>query len=181
MRAEARRGARIRGPRVETGGMLLGAIDDATRILWIDEATGPPPDSLLSEHHFEHGTTGIREHLAARRTATQATTRFLGMWHTHPHGPARPSPTDLAAMGTLTLPLEDTPPRALVLIAGGPTPIWKAWLKDNEPPHFYARLADRTDTPAPDPTTARASTGQPDITWWPGGYATQPHRLPASR
>ncbi|MFM9584148.1 ThiF family adenylyltransferase [Streptomyces caniscabiei] len=176
MRAEARRGARVRGPRVETGGMLLGAIDDATRILWIDEATGPPLDSLLSEHHFEHGTTGIREHLAARRTATQATTRFLGMWHTHPHGPARPSPTDLAAMGTLTLPLEDTPPRALVLIAGGPTPIWKAWLEDNQSPDFYARLADRTDTPAPAPAGVRP--GQPNITWWPGGYATQPRRLP---
>jgi proteasome lid subunit RPN8/RPN11 len=179
MRAEARRGARVRGPRIETGGMLLGAIDDATRILWIDEATGPPPDSLLSEHHFEHGTTGIREHLAARRTATRATTRFLGMWHTHPHGPARPSPTDLAAMGTLTLPLEDTPPRALVLIAGGPTPVWNAWLEDNEPPRFYARLADRADTVIPAP--ARITPGQPDITWWPGGYATEPHRLPASR
>lgn len=181
MRAEARRGARVRGLRVETGGMLLGAIDDATRILWIDETTGPPPDSLLSEHHFEHGTTGIREHLAARRTATQATTRFLGMWHTHPHGPARPSPTDLAAMGTLTLPLDDTPPRALVLIAGGPTHIWKAWLEDDKPPHFYARLADRTDTPAPTPAQPRVTAGQPDITWWPGGYATQPHRLPAPR
>ncbi|MDX3586626.1 ThiF family adenylyltransferase [Streptomyces europaeiscabiei] len=179
MCAEARRGARVRGPRVETGGMLLGAIDDATRILWIDEATGPPPDSLLSEHHFEHGTTGIREHLAARRTATQATTRFLGMWHTHPHGPARPSPTDLAAMGTITLPLEDTPSRALILIAGGTATIWNAWLKDGEPPHFYARLADRTDTPAP--PAGRASTGQPDITWWPGGYATQPYRQPAPR
>jgi hypothetical protein len=101
------------------------------------------------------------------------------MWHTHPHGAARPSPTDLAAMGTLTLPLEDTPPRALVLIAGGPTPIWKAWLEDNQPPHFYARLADRTDTPAPAPAGVRP--GQPDITWWPGGYATQPLRLPAPR
>jgi len=47
LRAEARRGARLRGRKVETGGLLLGQIDDACRVVWVSVATGPPPDSRL--------------------------------------------------------------------------------------------------------------------------------------
>lgn len=186
MRTEARRGARVRGPRVETGGTLLGAIDDATGIIWIDEATGPPPDSLLSEPHFQHGLTGTSEHLAARRHATGGTTRFLGMWHTHPHGPARPSPTDTAGMADLTVPVDGAPPRALILIAGGPTDRWHNWLEAAQPPHWYAALVDRNST-----TPSRPHPDRPDlrplgpITWWPGGYATHalttPPQQPGTR
>ncbi len=109
MRAEARRGARVRGPRVETGGTLLGAVDDATGVIFIDEATGPPPDSLLTEAYFQHGLDGVSGHLTARRKATGNISRFLGMWHTHPHTAAQPSATDRAAMTSLTLPLDDAP------------------------------------------------------------------------
>jgi hypothetical protein len=79
MRAEARRGARVRTPRVETGGSLLGGFDPAAGVVWVDEATSPPPDSLLSEVHFQHGTTGVEDHLVARRTATARVTTFVGM------------------------------------------------------------------------------------------------------
>jgi len=40
MRAEARRGARVRAKRIETGGSLLGALDPAAGVVWVDEATG---------------------------------------------------------------------------------------------------------------------------------------------
>ena len=45
MRTEARRGHRIRGTLVETGGMLLGSFDEATQTVYLDTATGPSPDS----------------------------------------------------------------------------------------------------------------------------------------
>lgn len=184
MRAEARRGARVRGPRVETGGMLLGTIDDATGIIHVDEATGPPPDSLLSDTYFQHGLDGVTHHLASRRTATGNTSRFLGLWHTHPHTPAQPSATDRTAMELLTLPLDDAPTRALVLIAGGPPPVWQKWLTTTDGPDLYARLATRTTTAATPPApTAPAGHPGPGLRW-PGGYATRPatdNTLPAPR
>lgn len=184
MRAEARRGARVRGPHVETGGMLLGAVDDATGVIYVDEAAGPPPDSLLTEVYFQHGLNGVSNHLAARRTATGAITRFLGMWHTHPHTLARPSATDRAAMTRLTLPLSDAPTRALVLIAGGPTEVWNRWLASGTAPDLYAHLANRTATADLEPLTLTTLSDH-GSTIWPGGYATRPHTthltLPATR
>ena len=148
MRAEVRRGARVRGDRVETGGTLLGGFDDALGAVWIDEATGPPADSLLSETHFEHGTDGVRATIEARRTATARVTTFIGMWHSHPYGEARPSRTDEQGMRDLVLPVENAPLRALLLIVGGRAERWRAWLTTGTAPHWYARVIDRTDVPA---------------------------------
>ncbi|MGA5285458.1 ThiF family adenylyltransferase [Streptomyces griseoincarnatus] len=175
MRAEARRGARVRGPLVETGGTLLGAVDDATGVIFVDEATGPPPDSLLTEAYFQHGLDGVSNHLTARREATGNISRFLGMWHTHPHTAAQPSATDRAAMTSLTLPLSDAPARALVLIAGGPGPVWHKWLATGDGPDLYAHLATRTAPAATEPPSPQPLARLGPVTWWPGGYATRPH------
>ena len=47
-----RRSERVRGPRVETGGILFGEADEFLKVIWIDEASGPPPDSSASEAGF---------------------------------------------------------------------------------------------------------------------------------
>ncbi len=119
MRAEARRGARVRSEWVETGGSLLGGFDDAAGVVGVDQATGPPPDSLYSEVHFEHGIEGVKQRIAAQRAATARVTTFVGLWHSHPYGSALPSQTDEEGMRELVLPLEKAPPRALLLIVGG--------------------------------------------------------------
>ncbi|MFD0140458.1 ThiF family adenylyltransferase [Streptomyces sp. NPDC127159] len=175
MRAEARRGARLRGPRVETGGTLLGAVDDATGVIFVDEATGPPPDSLLTEAYFQHGLDGVSGHLAARRKATGNISRFLGMWHTHPHTAAQPSATDRTAMTSLTLPLDDAPARALVLIAGGPAPVWHQWLATGDAPGLYTHLATRTASAKAEPPAQQPPAHLGPAQWWPGGYAARPH------
>ncbi|MFF4978277.1 ThiF family adenylyltransferase [Streptomyces sp. NPDC001083] len=175
MRAEARRGARLRGPRVETGGTLLGAVDDASGVIFVDEATGPPPDSLLSEAYFQHGLDGVSGHLAARRKATGNISRFLGMWHTHPHTAAQPSATDRAAMTSLTLPLDDAPARALVLIAGGPAPVWHQWLTTGDAPDLYTHLATRTASAMSEPPPQQPPARLGPVQWWPGGYSLRPH------
>ena len=181
LRAEACRGVRIRGPRVETGGTLLGAFDDAAGVVWIDEATGPPPDSLLSEVHFQHGIAGVDQQLSARREATGKATRFVGMWHTHPYGPAWPSPTDEAGMAALVMPARTAPPRALILIAGGPAEQWTAWLEGYGTPAWYARIVDRTDSDAnAQPQLCDVDRHGGPVTWWPGGFATRPLAIPAS-
>ena len=173
MRAEARRGARVREPRVETGGSLLGGFDTAAGVVWVDEATGPPPDSLLSEVHFQHGTTGVEERIAARRTATARVTTFVGMWHTHPDGPAAPSPTDEEGMRELVLPVAKAPPRALLLIAGGKSQRWQAWLTSNAPPDWYARVVERADGDSRSGAPAQLPARLVGVRWWPGGYATR--------
>ena len=181
MRAETRRGARVRGDRVETGGSLLGAFDDAVGVVWIDEATEPPPDSLLSEVHFEHGIDGVEERIAARREATARVTTFIGMWHSHPYGEARPSETDEQGMRDLVLPVESSPSRALLLIVGGSAERWLPWLSSGTGPDWYARVVERSQVT---PTRGLGRSVRPvqiGQASWPGGWRIPPRQERSGR
>jgi integrative and conjugative element protein (TIGR02256 family) len=171
LRAEARRGARLRGPTVETGGLLLGQIDDACRVVWVSVASGPPLDSRLSAWQFQHGIQGVEELIAHHDQASAGTVRFVGLWHSHPDGPAAPSPTDRQGMADLLVPFARAPRRALLAIVGGPPHRWLAWLEASAPPDVFFRLLARTSTTTlggqPRPRDADGQTGP----WWPGGYA----------
>jgi integrative and conjugative element protein (TIGR02256 family) len=138
MRAEARRGLRVRGPQVETGGMLLGAIDDACQVINIDRVTGPPPDSLLSQRFFQHGVAGTQAVVDERRFATGNRQSFVGLWHTHPYGRAAPSETDDEGMWELVT-LHGVGRRALMVIVGGSD--WEQWLQAGTIPSIYARVS----------------------------------------
>lgn len=160
---------RARGRAVETGGMLLGQTDDATRVVWVDLATGPPPDSVLSADYLQHGTVGVEEVRATHRTVTARTRDFVGYWHIHPDGPAEPSSTDRHGMNTLV----DLVPgcrRALMLILGGSTTQWDTWIDRAELPATFVRLVRHGEE-----TWAAASTGGEvrDAAvgrTWPGGF-----------
>lgn len=172
MRAEIRRGARLRGPNIETGGLLLGQVDDACRCIWVDDASGPPPDSLLSAVHFEHGVEGVDELIAYHRERTGKLTTFLGMWHSHPYGEAELSRTDKAAMATLVTPVADGPRRALIVIVSGDDKSWPAWLDGVKAPDVYARFVARatgTEPIEPPPVPASHRTDA-----WPGGWRSRP-------
>jgi integrative and conjugative element protein (TIGR02256 family) len=182
MRAEARRGARVRENRVETGGSILGSFDAAVRVVWVDAATGPPPDSLLSEIHFEHGVEGVEALLDAHRRATGRVSTFVGMWHTHPFGQAAPSPTDEDGMRDLVLPVDKAPPRALLLIAGGPSGRWAHWLDIGGDPDWYARVVQRGESTRRSAPARRRPKPPRDVRWWPGGSRGEPVALaPSSR
>lgn len=177
IRSESRRGARLRGPKVETGGLLLGQIDDACRCVWVDHASGPPPDSLLSEVYFEHGTEGVAELISHHRQRSGRLTGYVGMWHIHPYGRAAPSPTDQSAMGRIVSPLPDGPRRALIAIIGGPQ--WEQWLDNGDAPDVYARLATRDAAslaPATPPTPHLRS-----LERWPGGWSNRRTAPPRRR
>ncbi len=149
MHAEARNSAASRGSDVETGGLLLGAFDDAIRVVWIDDATGPPQDSERSRISFIHGIENVDGFLAERRRATARVSQFLGMWHTHPNGIAFPSATDEVGMVTLLAPRTRAPRRALLLIVGGEEARWSGWLEEEGMPDWYARVIERTQVPGP--------------------------------
>ena len=75
----------------ETGGILLG--HDTGDRLHVVTAGGPGPAAQRSPHRF------LRDLDHARTLADQAYDEdgsvWIGEWHTHPSGPARPSPLDL--------------------------------------------------------------------------------------
>ncbi len=101
----------------ETGGVLHGRRDDATGIVWIDTACGPPPDSILSANTFICGRDGVDALSHERTKRSRGELAYLGMWHTHPGMTAHPSLKDLSSM--LGLLYDDTMREATMLIVGG--------------------------------------------------------------
>jgi NTE family protein len=116
IRAWIARNDRAGDPRSETGGVLFGRRDPAAGVLWVDEASGPPPDSIASPEEFVCGTEGIKERNEKIRKQTRRATSFVGMWHTHPGGPAIPSPRDVASMAELVS--MEPLPEVLMVICG---------------------------------------------------------------
>ena len=143
MRTEARRGARVRPDTVETGGMLLGAVDEAAQCIYVDSATGPSPDSVLTSQSFDFGTEGSREVIHHHRQRAHDRCNFVGMWHTHPFGAASPSMRDEVGMARVVA--DGTTKWNLMLILGGPEARWRRWLHDGELPDVYARVVDNGD------------------------------------
>lgn len=101
MLAWIRRSERIQGSRVETGGVLFGELDELLKVAWIDEVSGPPPDSEASRQGFLCGTVGVQDMNFEKSKRTSGSVTFVGMWHTHPMGIPEPSTTDLRAMEQL--------------------------------------------------------------------------------
>jgi len=118
MTAEIRRIGRTRSEKVETGGLIFGEIDDSHRTIWIDSVSGPPPDSEASPEKFLCGTSGTRDLADIKAKASGGSSRFIGIWHTHPVSRGRPSEDDLAAMIQL-LHLQAFPPRQVMMLIVG--------------------------------------------------------------
>lgn len=96
-----RRSEHVRGKKVETGGVLFGEVDELLKVIWIDEVSGPPPDSVASAEGFLCGTAGVADINDEKMKRTSGSVAFVGMWHTHPHALPIPSETDLGAMKEL--------------------------------------------------------------------------------
>jgi integrative and conjugative element protein (TIGR02256 family) len=147
-RAEVRRGARLRGVGIETGGMLIGTFDEATGVAHVDRVAGPPPDSYLAETYFQHGLKGVQERVDAEMARTRHSSGFVGFWHTHPRGRAYPSPTDEQGMASVVGP-DGSRRRALMMIFGGSDPGWATWRegRDESVPDVYVRVVPRAASP----------------------------------
>jgi len=118
MTSELNRIARTRSDKVETGGLIFGEIDDAHQVIWVDSVSGPPPDSTASETQFLCGTAGTKELNVFKSAASGKSSRFIGIWHTHPISRGRPSQDDLHAMLEL-LHFQEFPPRQVIMLIVG--------------------------------------------------------------
>lgn len=116
--AEIRRIGRARSDQVETGGLIFGQIDEAHGKIFVDSVTGPPPDSEASDEKFLCGISGTREIGAAKSIKSGGSSRFIGIWHTHPVSRGQPSTDDLYAMAQLLHFQEFSPRHVVMLIVG---------------------------------------------------------------
>lgn len=138
------RSVRWRGRRVETGGLLFGERDDAARVVWVSNATGPPPDSRASRSGFLCGTVGTAAINDKMRTTTRGAVRYIGMWHTHPDSPPLPSDIDLEGMAQL-LTCTAPPIRRALLVIVGHTP------QDPTPAAYLFSRGDFSNAPTAGP------------------------------
>ncbi len=110
---------RERGIGIETGGLLFGLRNDLLKTIWIDEVSGPPPDSSFSANGFVCGIQGTRKLAAEKTKRTSGMLAFKGMWHTHPGGMPVPSPTDIRGIEQLVDATRTKHGKSLMLIVGG--------------------------------------------------------------
>jgi integrative and conjugative element protein (TIGR02256 family) len=124
------------GPKVETGGMLLGQIDHASRVVWVTEADGPPPGSQARLEGLTLDPTQARAWARERRRLTRGMVAFIGAWHTHPDAPAGPSGQDHRAMTKMS---RDGVP-VLLMIVGGGADLIRRWLDEGRLPDIFLKL-----------------------------------------
>ena len=121
IRGWIRQNQRTDGPDVETGGILFGERDDASRVVWVTEAIGPPPDSQKSAKGFVCGIEGTRETSDEKGNRTRRSIQCIGMWHTHPDSASLPSPTDFGGIKKIISSTDNPTPKFLLLIVGTDT------------------------------------------------------------
>ena len=119
MRGWARRSVRTAGPRIETGGLAFGELNEAAGVLWVTEVEGPPPDSDASEKHFTCGVRGMMEAAENKRRRFRGSVDCVGSWHTHPSSPPHPSDIDIDAVVQLLADPVSTRRTCLILILSG--------------------------------------------------------------
>jgi integrative and conjugative element protein (TIGR02256 family) len=103
----------------ETGGVLVGYVDQVARVIQVVDAMPPPPDSERSPAAFERGQDGVSSEVARIADRTAGVVGYIGEWHSHPDGiPARPSPADYSQLLFLTNHLRDEGLPATILIVG---------------------------------------------------------------
>lgn len=115
VQAQLKRNDRTNGSKVETGGLLFGQRNDVLKIIWIDSATEPPPDSESSENHFICGVEGTQTLSASKKKHSRSLSKCIGTWHTHPRSVPFPSSIDFTGMAQILL-SDDFPRKKSLLV-----------------------------------------------------------------
>ena len=100
---------------LETGGILLGRIDEPRRIATITKVCGPPADSRRTRSRFWRGIAGLQ---ALIDRAWKDKEYYLGEWHYHPSGPSLPSSTDIDQMKRISESEKYNCPEPILVVVG---------------------------------------------------------------
>ncbi|MDD9984619.1 MAG: patatin-like phospholipase family protein [Gammaproteobacteria bacterium] len=113
-----RAGTRERTAEYETGGLLFGELDETLGIAWVTNVSGPPRDSTFSPEGFVCGTHGTKALCDDYNARTQGIVRYVGTWHSHPVGTAKPSLTDYAGIADIFAAAPDDGAHQMMAIVG---------------------------------------------------------------
>jgi integrative and conjugative element protein (TIGR02256 family) len=101
----------------ETGGVLLGVIDQKLHTITIVDASDAPPDSSADATSFVRGEGG-QDIVSRCEELTGGMVSYVGEWHSHPEGhSSNPSSTDVVLLATLATRLAADGIPALMVIA----------------------------------------------------------------
>lgn len=143
---EVRRCARDRHP-LETGGLLLGWVHDASGDAVVAEIVGPGPAALHGAASFLPDHEWQRAELARRYAASGRVHSYLGDWHTHPGGTGRPSVRDRRTLAAIAAaPSARIPRPLLAIVSGSPDGPVDAW-RHRRRPLPLERIATRLYDP----------------------------------
>lgn len=109
----------------ETGGVLLGYIDQKLQSIFVVDILPAPLDSVAAPSGFTRGIQGLEEQIRTAQTRTANIVSYIGEWHSHPPGiSTRPSSHDINLLIYLaeTLKREGLP--AIMLIVGKNQETW---------------------------------------------------------
>jgi integrative and conjugative element protein (TIGR02256 family) len=68
----------------ETGGILIGSIDNERKIIYLFDTIFAPIDSIEEKDGFIRGTDGLVEEYQNYLSVTDNQILYLGEWHSHP-------------------------------------------------------------------------------------------------
>ena len=93
---------KIRHPKVETGGVLMGRISEASQIINVVDVLDAPEDSTRSATEFVLGTKGLNRQMCTYSESVGGSLYCLGTWHSH-LSVSGPSSTDRATAKAIDL------------------------------------------------------------------------------
>jgi integrative and conjugative element protein (TIGR02256 family) len=103
----------------ETGGVILGYIDQKVKSIYVVDVLQAPPDSISSPVDFIRGTEGLYDKIEEVKSYTAGVVDYVGEWHSHPrHTSATPSKADIMLISKLADKLASDGQPALMMIVG---------------------------------------------------------------
>jgi len=103
----------------ETGGIILGYIDQKLNAIYVVDVLPAPIDSIGTPTSFIRGTHGVKDSIERASELTANIVGYLGEWHSHPkHASAEPSVLDTELLDYLTEALAMDGVPALMAVVG---------------------------------------------------------------
>lgn len=103
----------------ETGGVILGYIDQKLQTIFVVDILASPPDSVADASGFTRGVSGLNATLDEIAMRTANIVGYIGEWHSHPpQCSAQPSSIDYQLIKSLAETLAQDGQPALMMIVG---------------------------------------------------------------
>ena len=104
---------------VETGGVIVGYLDQKLKFIYVVDILDAPDDSESSITGFTRGVEGLKERLEDISSRTANIVQYIGEWHSHPPFQSpRPSRLDHALLESLAISLSLDGVPAVMMIVG---------------------------------------------------------------